>query len=127
MHNHKLDFGIETLVLYTGKNTGKSSFLEHETDDVYDEYYGSSSVKYKNWRVVEQDALIIDDRSKCICRYLKTTADCFEEAKKPDPIVILAATHLQCWKASFKRVIVKPSRFYDISEWYKLLETTVKI
>lgn len=124
-HNSKnVDFGIAVRVIFSGVGSGKSSFLEEETDDYSDEYYGYSSVDYKGWRVAEQDTFIIDDQSECICRYIKMTADCFKRRKTGimQPLVILAATNYNCWKSSFKETIKIPHRFYHTKEWYEILE-----
>lgn len=123
MHNKtKVDFGSKAKVIYTGVKTGKSSFLENESDEKYDEYYGSSYINRDVWKVMEQDGLILDDQSKCICRYIKSTADCFKESNRRSPLIILAATNLDCWLASFKEVHIYPQKFYTIKEWYKMLD-----
>jgi hypothetical protein len=121
-HNETfLDFGVNVRVIFTGVKSGKSTFLEANTTG-HDEYYGSSYVDFSNWKVIEQDSVVIDDLSICICHHLKTTATCFKKSNKVSPLLILAATNLSCWEASFEFVESYPPKFYTTAEWISMIK-----
>lgn len=127
-HNsHFLDFGVETKVIFTGVKTGKSSFLHSKTSGIYDEYYGSNSVEILNWKIVEQDSIIIDDQSPCVCHHLRSAALCYKESYCLYPMIILGATNKACWLSSFESVAIYPNKFYTSKEWIRLIKSNIYI
>jgi hypothetical protein len=123
MHNQQfLDFGAEVVVIFTGIKTGKSSFLESESNQEYHEYYGSSCLNYNGWKILEQDSLIIDNQERCICHNLKLTSDCFLNSKLKSPMIFLVATNLKCWSSSIKNIHIFSQKYYNTSEWYNIIK-----
>lgn len=99
----------EVIVVFTGVKTGKTTLLENTTNRP--KYFGVS--------IVEQDECIIDTGYDCNCRYIKMYKEYLHQHVF-EPIILLAATNLNCWKKNFKDVYCFPPRFYSTFQWYQI-------